>query len=166
MAREESDREDILAEAVALIDRVQFRCDWFPDDCIVIGFRRNSAVSLFLGQDEVYHFNDTNQLRRGYWHGTLLKAESGRIVQMVRQRNERETMLRSRQLDAEQQQQVIDRLQQRLRQLGDSLRVGEMQVEGEVSGTGADVCQRWLDWRMDLPPQLRIAASPRVSDRL
>ena len=45
MARREQDREDILAEATALVERVELQIAGETDP-IVVGFRRNPATAL------------------------------------------------------------------------------------------------------------------------
>ena len=56
MAKEQSDREDIMREATALTRRVSLEVSGFPE-IIIIGFRSNRAMSLFVDQDPVYQFN-------------------------------------------------------------------------------------------------------------
>ncbi len=66
MARDESSREDLLREATALVERIELvphatdpliaASDLF-DKHIVAGFRRDGALSVFFGEDPVYHFN-------------------------------------------------------------------------------------------------------------
>ncbi len=102
MARQEFDREDIMREATGLVDRMEIRC---PDcaDAVVIGFRRQGTLSLFIGQDEVYQFDTHQALRRGYWQGRLLKAEAGRLIELTRHRTSSATQLLRRELSAGEQ---------------------------------------------------------------
>ena len=48
MAKEQSDREDIMREAKALTRRVSLDVSGFPE-VVIVGFRRNSAMSIFYG---------------------------------------------------------------------------------------------------------------------
>src|SRR5262245_41173967 len=93
MARDESEREDLLAEATALVERVEIvprrtlareYGAVLETGSIVAGFRANGAMSLFLGEDPVYQFNAAGQLRRAFVNGRLYKAVGGRLVQLER----------------------------------------------------------------------------------
>ncbi len=79
MAHEEQDREDLLAEAVALVERVEIE---LPDGGghVIAGFRRNSCGSVYFDADPAYHFNSRHALRRAFVGGRLLKAERGCLV--------------------------------------------------------------------------------------
>jgi hypothetical protein len=159
MAREEEDREDILREATALVDRIELRCPWC-DEPLVAGFRREGALSLFVGQDEVYQFTARGALRRAYWQGKLVKAERGRLVQLTRQRSDTQTLLVRHELSPSEQDAQLQRLTTRLERLRDSLRDGDFQVVGEVSGSGHGVVDQLRDWldRVTLPPPVAQAA--------
>src|SRR5258705_63721 len=61
MARQESDREDLLREATALVQRVELVVAGY-DEPVVCGFRRGGSVSLVFGGEPVYQFNTANQL--------------------------------------------------------------------------------------------------------
>ena len=87
MARQEEDREDLMREAVALVDRCEIQVE-FLTEVVVVGFRRDDSVSFFFGQNEVYQFNARDQLRRGYDGGALVKSVDGRLVRMIRQRDD------------------------------------------------------------------------------
>src|SRR5688572_18570527 len=65
MARQEQDREDILREATALVERVELLIPEFPEP-IVAGFRRDGSASFFFGADPVLQFNAQGKLRRAF----------------------------------------------------------------------------------------------------
>src|SRR5262245_37512289 len=85
MARHEQDREDLIREATALIDRCEL-VDLSGGDPWVVGVRAGGAVSIYLGSDPVYHFNSAGQLRRAFVDGELWTAERGRLVRLARRR--------------------------------------------------------------------------------
>ena len=87
MARDERDREDLLNEATALTQRVELRIP-SVSQTVFIGFRREGAASIYWGQDEVHHFNGSNELRRGFLTGRLVKAERGRLCWLDRNRDD------------------------------------------------------------------------------
>ena len=79
MVRDERDREDLLAEATALVERISLRIDP-QQEPVVIGFRRDGSASFYCAAEEVYHFNSAGQMRRAYVDGQLFKATAGRLA--------------------------------------------------------------------------------------
>lgn len=99
MAKHEQDREDLMREAVALPDRVELSVAGF--ECLVtIGFRSNSAMSLFIGQDPVYQFDPEGRLRRAYVDGLLYRSQGTTLALLKRERTETATLLLRKDLDA------------------------------------------------------------------
>ncbi len=86
MDRQQSDREDLLAEATALVERIELVLPGYAEP-IVAGFRASDCASLFFGTDPVYQFNSQRQLRRAFVDGLLYKAECGRLVSLTRTQN-------------------------------------------------------------------------------
>src|SRR5512138_3714273 len=99
MSRHESDREDLLREATALVERVELSVAGMTEN-VVAGFRRDGAASFFFGADPVYQFNAAGELRRAFVGGLLYKTDRGKLVEMRRERTAEAVELRSRQLDA------------------------------------------------------------------
>jgi hypothetical protein len=166
MAREETTREDLLREATALVERVELIITdgmsgvLSRDSHIVAGFRSNGSVSFFFGDDPVYQFNSTGQLRRAYCRGLLFKAAHGRLVALERARQRNEVQLLSRQLTDAEQASFTDHMRTCLRELAETLEHGRYEVVGQVP-TEKDVLQRVKNWlaEHDGTP---IAASPRA----
>ena len=92
MARHEEDREDLIREAVALPDRVELSVPGF-DELITIGFRPNSAMSIFIGQDSVYQFDADGRLRRAFVGGLLYRSQHTTLAMLRRERTESQTLL-------------------------------------------------------------------------
>ena len=160
MAREESDREDLLREAVALVERVELRVVGEPNT-VTAGYRRNGALSLFFGPDPVWQFNAAGELRRGYLAGKLLKAEGRRLVEMTRERTAESTQLLSRPLDAEEQQAVLREAVRRIAELHAALAAGQFEVVGQVPADGS-VTARLMESLATLQAGFAVAASPSV----
>src|SRR5512134_1308657 len=106
MARQESEREDLLREATALVERAELQLPSFAEP-IVVGFRSGGAASFFFGSDPVYQFNSTGQLRRAFVAGKLLKAERGRLVALARERTAEEVALVRTGLDPAEQAELL-----------------------------------------------------------
>ncbi len=99
MSRAEHDREDLLRQATALVERVELQIAGHTEP-IVAGFRRDGSLAIYFGADPVYQFNSAGELRRAYVAGLLYKAEQGHLIEMHRDRDAATTLLVSRQLNA------------------------------------------------------------------
>ncbi len=92
MARHEEDREDLIREAVALLDRAELFVVGFEEP-LTIGFRQNSAMSVFVGQDPVYQFDPDGRLRRAFVGGLLYRSQHATLAMLRRERTETQTLL-------------------------------------------------------------------------
>jgi hypothetical protein len=162
MAREESDREDLLREATALVERIEFAAApeatgaiagaaqglqllGLGNENIVAGFRKQGALSVFFGAEPVYQFNTAGQLRRAYAAGLLLKAEGGRLVALERARQRDEVQLVRHTLSEDEQLVFVAAMHFRLRQLLTQLNTGRLTVVDRVPAE-ADVQCRLVAW--------------------
>jgi hypothetical protein len=168
MAQEESPREDLLREATALLERIELvptahgksPADACQDPPIVSGFRSNGALSIFFGDNEVYHFNAAGELRRSYLAGHLYKALNGELVSLARVRTSQQVELRSRTLDAEEEAKFISTMQKRLAALAASLTMQKFELLRAVP-PDAKVADRLRDWLVR-HSEIRIAARPNA----
>lgn len=161
MARDEHDREDLLAEATALVERIELKSAGEPDS-IVVGFRRNGAASCFFGADPVYQFNAEGRLRRAFVEQQLYKAEHGRVVELRRERTDEQTVLWRRDLTDAEQQEFLERAGTRLLALRDRLRSGEPSVVRQVPAD-VNVLGHVRQWLATLALPLSVADSPRAA---
>lgn len=115
MARDEHDREDLLAQATALVDRAEIRL--LSGSIVVVGFRRDGAASVYFDAEPVYHFNSRCELRRAHDSGRLIKAEHGRLVGLVRERTEHQVWLVRHELTPKEQESFLLNMQHRLQEL-------------------------------------------------
>jgi len=160
MARNESDREDLLREATALCERAEYL---LPQEAepVVAGFRRDGSFSLFFGAERVVQFNSTAQLRRGYFHGRLLKADKGKLVWMTRERTADAVMLLSQPLSAEESAQLLATAAELVDCLSSHLRQATFELVGQVPADG-DIAARVIAWAAALPRPVQIAAAPNA----
>lgn len=161
MAREIHEREDLLRDATALVPRIQLRLmrDTSPLE-VFAGFRGES-LSLYFGDDPVYHFNAAKELRRGFVDDRLIKAEKGKLIAWSPDRNdERTDMLRHDLTEAEQQKFCAAMLEW-IDWLRAELSVERFEVVGQVPPDG-DALSRLLQWSASFD-NVKIAKSPRVS---
>jgi hypothetical protein len=160
MARNEADREDLLREATALVERIELTIAGFNEP-IVCGFRRDGSASFYFGGDPVYQFNAAGQLRRAFVAGRLLKAERGRLIALRRQRSQQEIALVRDELAAEAQAALLADLGRRLERLEQTLQAGDYSVHGEVP-PGGKIIGRVSEWLKNRPSAVEIAAVPNV----
>ena len=161
MAEYEHEREDLIATATALVQRVELSIEGFTD-FLVIGFRHNGAASLFVGADPVYQFNGKGELRRGYRAGKLVKAESGRLVEMRRQRVEGRFDLVRHELSDEQTVEFLGELRHTLDRLVTVLEKKQYRVAGQVPAD-QDVVAQSCQWLAGLSDPIPIAMVANVS---
>lgn len=159
MARQEHDREDLLREATALVQRGQWLVAGLPVP-VVVGFRRDGCGSIYLGGDEAYHFNTRGALRRAFVSGVLYKAERGALVAMRRQRRADAVELCSRPLSAEETANFLQRMRDRVSCLADALARGTAVCTAAVPEE-APLVQRVRTWLPEVLPGM-VARQPRA----
>ena len=160
MAQLESDREDLLREATALVERGEFSIPGF-DESVVIGFRRDGSGSIFCGADPVYQFNTSGELRRAYRSGLLLKAEQGRLIELTRQRTDQQVLLVRRQLSELEHADFLTKMSVHLQTLLLSFQQFTFTLIGQVPSE-KNLPTRILAWLATLPNPPRVGAIPNV----
>ncbi|MCU0876395.1 MAG: hypothetical protein MUF06_01200 [Pirellulaceae bacterium] len=161
MALHESDREDLLREATALVPRAEYRLSHEPEP-VTIGFRRDGALSLFLGPDSVYQFTAAGELRRAFVAGLLYKAEKGKLIELRRERSDAGVHLVRRTLDAPEQHHWLTVAACRCDAVVGALARGEMELVGQVPFDG-NVAARVVQWREEHPGPIVVAQRPHAS---
>ncbi|MEE2705970.1 MAG: hypothetical protein VX988_02910 [Planctomycetota bacterium] len=140
MARNQHDREDLLGEATALVERVELTTAG-RSESIVLGFRRDQSASFFFGGDPVYQFNSTGELRRAFRDNLLYKAEAGYLVSLKRHRSGNATHLLRRTLSEQEQSQFLTEMRRQLLGLLQAVQTEQVEIVGQVPD-GADVIGR------------------------
>jgi hypothetical protein len=160
MARHEAHREDLLAEATALVERIELQ---IPDEAepVVVGFRRGGEASVYFGQDLAFHFNAAGELRRAFRNDELLKADRGRLASLTRRRTETETQLVRRELDSADTERLLVDLSARLLRLRDALETGSANAQRQEP-EDVDVMNRVAAWLASQQQPIAIARHPRV----
>jgi hypothetical protein len=160
MARHESEREDLLREATALVERVELKILEFEEP-VIIGFRREGAASVFFGADPVYQFNPAGELRRAYVGGILYKAERRRLIALRREQSDTEVVLFRRELDDAETAAFLSALDSHLSLLKAAFSQSSFSIVGQVPNEG-DIIGRVRLWLDSLPPRVAVAAIPNV----
>ena len=160
MSRYEADREDILREATALMERAELTIPGL-DESLVAGFRRNGSASFFFGADPVYQFNSAGELRRAYVGGRLIKAQRGALIALTRERTEHEVQLVSDYLKETETSSLLDDLSRRLYLLQSALWDQDFTLLGQVPAR-SEILARLSTWLAALPQPLKIAQWPNA----
>ncbi len=161
MARHEAPREDPLAEATALVERIELRVG---HDCdpVVIGFRRGGEASIYFGAAAAYHFNSACELRRAFEGDQLIKAERGKLAALSRHRTDQETQLLRHDFSAEETSRFVAELHDRMTRLRESAESHGLHVLRQVPADG-NVLDRVADWLARFPLPITIARAPHVA---
>ncbi len=158
MAREKADREDLLREATAFVERVEISL--VEHKPIVVGFRRDGSLSCYLNPDMVYQFNARGELRRAFVAGVLYKADRGRLARLDRRETATAVELVRAELTEPQTVEFLQLMQRQLGELRAALLSGSYRLIGQVPSEG-NVLARVVEWLAVDTPRT-IAASPRV----
>lgn len=163
MSRRESDREDLLREATALVERVELRVAGLTEN-VVAGFRQDGAASFFFEADPVYQFNAAGELRRAFVGGLLYKTDGGRLVEMRRERTAEAVELHSRQLDPAETATFLDAAEAALDGLKSALAASQFEVVGQVSHDigSPNVAAKVSAWLAVRPGGISLAQSSRL----
>jgi hypothetical protein len=161
VARRVESKENLLRDARALTPRVLLRIPLDGAEVEVLAGFRGDSLSLYFGEDPVYHFNAAGELRRAYAEEQLIKAEAGRLVFMRRVARDDETVLERRATDAAAEQQFFAEMQRRVEHLRTAVAGKQYKLMGEASTSGEAV-PRLGAWLL-AQRGVKIAASPRVT---
>jgi hypothetical protein len=85
MARHETDREDLMAEATALRQRIELKLPGVAEH-VVAGFRDNGGCSIYFGADPVFQFDADGALRRAFVGGDLYRTQGKTMARLTRTR--------------------------------------------------------------------------------
>lgn len=107
MARTEADKEDLIADATAMVPRAEYVSVNETDpavhwEFVTVGVRRNGAVSVYLDQDPFYQFDAAGGLRRAYVDGFLFRSSGDGLTQLNRTRSQNRTTLEAAELSSRQ----------------------------------------------------------------
>lgn len=83
MAINEHDREDLLRDGRMMPLRGEITTG--DSNVLLVGFRSRGQFSVYDGADRVFQFDQHGLLRRVYFDGQRIAAESGRLVSLQRE---------------------------------------------------------------------------------
>lgn len=166
MARNETEKEDLLAEGVNLPERGRITSpnhrEW------VAGWRNGQSLSLFVDQDPVFHFNASGEIRRAYVDGRKLTAKDAELFELVRVPNESGRVSLVHQPLTEEETGHFQALLNRcLNELNDALNLcgDQSSPSHHIETIGIETTQfrhRLAEWIDTHPAPMRIAELPNV----
>jgi hypothetical protein len=127
MARNESDREDLIREAVGLPDRAEWVIPGEPEP-VVTGIKRNGSLCLYFGSDPVYQFDSEGRLRRAFVDGYLYRTQGITLARIHRERTATESLLIRHDLNTAELDAFLVAMRARLRALRDGLCSGRSEL--------------------------------------
>jgi hypothetical protein len=160
MARKEHAREDFLADATAMVARIELRPTRAAEP-VLAGFRPDGSLSLLFGEDPVYQFNSLGQLRRAFVGDRMYKADRQRLLAIERKTRGGRVQLASEQLPAAVAAEFTASLSDRLSELAAAIATGAVEVVASVPAE-ADVLARLSAWLAAHGGNIEIAASPHA----
>ena len=95
MRPDEHGREDVMTEAVSLIERIECRYSESAEPA-VLGFNQQRWLFIYLGSDPMYRFDGLGRLRRAFVDGMLYRTAESTLAIMERHssRNQSEPRLK------------------------------------------------------------------------
>jgi hypothetical protein len=131
MARHEADREDLMAEATALRERIELD---LPGEAeyVVAGFRDNGCCSIYFGADPVYHFDAEGGVRRAFAAGDLYRSQGKTLARLTRTRTGSEVHLVRHDLDVAELEAFLSGMRGRLERLQSALEIDSAKVVQQV----------------------------------
>ncbi|MFT5322887.1 MAG: hypothetical protein ACI8P0_000730 [Planctomycetaceae bacterium] len=160
MARNESDREDLIREATAMRNRVEWQVPG-ESEPVFAGIRSDGSLSVYFGQDPVYQFTSSGQLRRAYAEGFLYRTQDKTLARLSRDRSTDQMVLARSDLNSEELSQFLVRMDDRLTRLSLSIADGSaIQLRSVSDGEAADY-QSLIESAINASPRLAPAMPTR-----
>ncbi|MFQ5730573.1 MAG: hypothetical protein ACE5KM_01330 [Planctomycetaceae bacterium] len=163
MARHEADREDLMAEATALVRRVEMSVPGCAEP-VVVGIRDDDRFSIYFGQDRAYHFDADGRLRRAYRDGLLFRTQGSTLARLQRDRGTDATQLRRTDLTEPEFADFRDILHNELQRLRDAIGSGEAEVLRCVRGDAGEL-RREVPAALDRALDAEITLAPPFAGR-
>jgi len=138
--RVEADREDLMAEAVNLRERIELQVPGI-DHPVTIGCNDLGHWSFYFGAEPMYRFDAEGRLRRAVRGDKLYRTQGNTLAELVRVRLDDETQLQRRDLSLSEVAEFLAETQTQMHRLARELQTGQCQTLREVV-TSADFTVR------------------------
>lgn len=160
MARNESDREDLIREATAFPDRIEWNVPEL-DELVIAGVKADGSLAIYFGADPVYQFSSTGGLRRAFVDGCLYRTQGHTLARLIRDRSSEATVLQRSDLSDEELTQFLACMDDRLSHLKRRLLEGTVTTIRSVSKGRAPDYASLIDAVISASPKL----SPAIPTR-
>jgi hypothetical protein len=131
MARRESDREDLMATATALQQRMELSLEGHGES-IVAGVRANGHWSIYFGADPVYHFDAAGSLRRAFVGGDLYRSQGHTLARLNRTRTDLNVELARRDLEPAELERFLSHMAALLREVKTAFESGSYEILRQI----------------------------------
>ncbi|NQV28579.1 MAG: hypothetical protein HQ518_29855 [Rhodopirellula sp.] len=160
MARNESDREDLIREATALRNRVEWQIPGEAEP-VFAGIRSNGSLSVYFGPDPVYQFSTAGSLRRAYAGGFLYRTQGSTLARLKRNRSTETTTLLRNDLNADELEAFLATMDDRLMRLQQSIADGSALILRSVSQGEPPDYESLISAVVNSSPRLAVAIPTR-----
>ena len=158
MARQEQDREDLLRDGKQMWLRAECKLDGVV---VVIGFRSEGQVSVYVGPDPVFQFNSSLELRRVFFNGKRYSAIQGRLCELTRSETSGRVRLSPQAILAKVEAEIRVTLESNLAQVQLALESPETGWR-LVGGDFLDFQKQLSGWLASVLENFKIAETPNV----
>ena len=169
MSRNESDKEDLIREATALVQRAEYAFvhENHSDEeartsatehnsgntstsgdpatsnarLVTAGFRRDGSLSIYFDQDPFYQFDSEGRLRRALEAGDLFRSQQDTLARLTRVRSDTQTTLQRTDLSCAELDRFRERLQAAVTAFRDGLQDGRY-VQQRTAGSDDGFSER------------------------
>lgn len=160
MARNESDREDMIREATALKNRIEWHVPDNPEP-VFAGIRSDGSLAIYFGADPVYQFTATGGLRRAYKDGFLYRTQGTTLARMSRERSSDETVLQRCDLSQPELDSFLATMDERLTRLRRSLADGSARELRSVADSNPPDYETMIATAINSSPRLALPLPTR-----
>ncbi len=140
------------------------RVEWkIPDESepVFAGVRSDGSLSVYFGQDPVYQFTPSGQLRRAYAEGFLYRTQGATLARLNRERSTDQTVLARSDLNSAELSQFLEKMDDMLTRLRESISDGSaIQLRSVSEGEAADY-QSLIESAIGASPKLASAMPTR-----
>ena len=161
MAQQESDREDLMREATALVRRAEFSYPGLAqEDHVIAGFRRTGRLAMYFGADPVYQFDEQHRLRRAYVSGQLYRTQGETLACLTRKRSPEETVLLRHDLEPDELEAFRKAARNQLIELLQAIQfnavhvIAQIPAEGNILAEVATALEEILNQEIPLAPAI------------
>lgn len=160
MARHEADREDLIREATALKNRVEWQIPG-ESELVFTGVRPGGHLSVYIGPDPVYQFSPDGGLRRAYVDGFLYRTQGTTLAKLHRERSPQQTVLLRSDLTEDELSEFLNTMDQRLNRLRLCIASGSAIQQRSVSDGEPTDYEALIDAAINAVPRLAPAMATR-----